>query len=343
MHVQDEGCMCDKPRAAVADDEGNLVCPACGVITGMQEPIESCTVRDSEGADISTNTPTPWEAAGSFVNNTGRDVVGKKIQNLSWQRRASHCGQTAAASRRIAIARHVERAAGSMGIPPNITARAVDIYRRLEGTDAGGRGLSWTTVAATMLYAACREQDLPHMITDISSILDVRRKIVAKYYRKIQDTIADMKEAAACDDNDADNDADNDNDKRGAASGKASESGSQAASGRRGRQGHTRPPPLNTANPLPDSHIPLICSRIESAGGPPVKEHVRRKAYALLGHISEVERAGKRPRVIAAGAVYTACASYKTDHTQAMICRAADISEIALRYTISNFFPAGGK
>jgi len=45
------------------------------------------------------------------------------------------------------------------------------------------RGRTHTTIVAAAVYIACRETEAPHPLHDIATIVNVKRKIIAKYCR----------------------------------------------------------------------------------------------------------------------------------------------------------------
>ena len=78
--------------------------------------------------------------------------------------------------------RELREAAERLLLPHNVTDEATCIYTRsLEAGLAKGRPLA--QIAASSLYAACREKNMPATLDDVAAASGVRRKAVARWYR----------------------------------------------------------------------------------------------------------------------------------------------------------------
>ena len=78
--------------------------------------------------------------------------------------------------------RELREAAERLLLPHNVTDEATCIYTRsLEAGLAKGKPLY--QIAASSLYAACREKNIPTTLDDVAAASGVRRKAVARWYR----------------------------------------------------------------------------------------------------------------------------------------------------------------
>ena len=78
--------------------------------------------------------------------------------------------------------RELKKASERLLLPHNVTGEATCIYTRSLKTGlAKGRPL--IQIAASSLYAACREKNIPTTLDDVASASGVRRKAVARWYR----------------------------------------------------------------------------------------------------------------------------------------------------------------
>ena len=78
--------------------------------------------------------------------------------------------------------RELREASERLLLPHNVTGEATCIYTRsLKAGLAKGRPL--IQIAASSLYAACREKNIPTTLDDVASASGVRRKAVARWYR----------------------------------------------------------------------------------------------------------------------------------------------------------------
>jgi transcription initiation factor TFIIB len=178
-------------------DHAEIVCADCGLVleenivdTGpewrafdMQQ--ENALAR--AGPPMSTTLPD--KGLSTEISPTNRDYYGRSISNRNqsmlfrmrkWQRRAR---ASKSAERNMAVAmREMQAVATNLKLPRRIQETAAFIYRRaIQEQSLSGRAIEM--VAASALYAACRDTETPRTLKDIGGASNIKRKDIARCYR----------------------------------------------------------------------------------------------------------------------------------------------------------------
>jgi transcription initiation factor TFIIB len=82
----------------------------------------------------------------------------------------------------------IDRMASSMGVPDSVCEVSAVIYRRSLTEDLI-RGRSIEGVATAALYAACRQEDLPRSLDEITAVSRVEKTEIGRTYRYVADEL----------------------------------------------------------------------------------------------------------------------------------------------------------
>jgi transcription initiation factor TFIIB len=185
-------------RQLVQDYErAELVCQSCGLV--IDDDIinrgpewrafdsDQWMKRSRVGApmtltihDKGLSTMIDWRNRDSY----GRAISYKNRAQLyrlrKWQRRIRVSNAT---ERNLAFAlSELDRMASALGLPRNLRETAAMVYR--DAVDKNLiRGRSVEGVAATALYAACRQCSVPRTLDEIAEVSRVSRKEIGRTYR----------------------------------------------------------------------------------------------------------------------------------------------------------------
>jgi len=130
--------------------------------------------------DKGLSTMIDWRNKDSY----GRSISSKNRAQLyrlrKWQRRIRVSNAT---ERNLAFAlSELDRMASALGLPRNIRETSALIYR--DAVDKNLiRGRSIEGVAASTLYAACRQCSVPRTLDEIAEVSRVSRKEIGRTYR----------------------------------------------------------------------------------------------------------------------------------------------------------------
>jgi len=130
--------------------------------------------------DKGLSTMIDWRNKDSY----GRSISSKNRAQLyrlrKWQRRIRVSNAT---ERNLAFAlSELDRMASALGLPRNIRETSAMVYR--DAVDRNLiRGRSIEGVAASTLYAACRQCSVPRTLDEIAEVSRVSRKEIGRTYR----------------------------------------------------------------------------------------------------------------------------------------------------------------
>ena len=190
---------CPECAGAIISDEkhGESHCRACGLVIDEEEidhgpewrsfSQEQKDQRSRVGApqtkmhhDGELTTAISWQDQDA----AGRVLPGQKRAQMHRLRRWQQRIRTAnAGERNLELAfSEINRMASSMGIPKSTREVASMIYRQaLEGDLLRGRSIEGMSSAA--LYAACREEQFPRSLDEVTTVSRVDRNEIGRAYR----------------------------------------------------------------------------------------------------------------------------------------------------------------
>jgi len=190
---------CESSSLIASADGGELVCDDCGLV------IEEGTIdrgpewrafdhserqqKSRVGApttqtmhDKGLTTTIDWKDKDAY----GRSISSKKRSQMHRLRRWQERIRTKDAGERnlqFALS-EIDRMASALGVPRSVREVASVIYRRALDDDLI-RGRSIEGVATAALYAACRQEDIPRSLEEVSDVSRVEQKEIGRTYRYI--------------------------------------------------------------------------------------------------------------------------------------------------------------
>jgi transcription initiation factor TFIIB len=187
-------------RVLVHDRErAELVCQSCGLVIDDEFIDRGPEWRafDAEQRNKRARTGAPMtmtihdKGLSTMIDWRNKDSYGRSISSKNraqlyrlrkWQRRIRVSNAT---ERNLAFAlSELDRMASALGLPRNIRESSAVVYR-----DAVDKNLfcgrSIEGVAASALYAACRQCSVPRTLDEIAEVSRVSRKEIGRTYRFI--------------------------------------------------------------------------------------------------------------------------------------------------------------
>ncbi len=176
-----------------------LVCEDCGLVIDQDFIDHGPEWRafDSEQREKKARTGSPMtyrrhdKGLSTNISWQNRDAYGKTIPTRNraqlyrlrkWQTRTRISDGT---ERNLAIAlSNLDRMSSSLSLPRNVRETAAMIYRRTVRQKLT-RGRSIEGVSAAVLYAACRQCNVPRTLEEISSVAQIKKKEIGRNYREI--------------------------------------------------------------------------------------------------------------------------------------------------------------
>jgi transcription initiation factor TFIIB len=176
-----------------------LVCEKCGLVIDAEMIDHGPEWRafDNEQRDKKTRTGSPMtytihdKGLTTTISWQNRDAYGHSIPTRNraqlyrlrkWQVRTRISGGT---ERNLAQAlANLDRMSSALGLPRNVRETAAMIYRRAVRQKLA-RGRTIDGVTAAVLYAACRQCNVPRTLDEISNISQMKKKEIGRNYRNI--------------------------------------------------------------------------------------------------------------------------------------------------------------
>jgi transcription initiation factor TFIIB len=176
-----------------------LVCEDCGLVIDQDFIDHGPEWRafDSEQREKKARTGSPMtfrrhdKGLSTNIGWQNRDAYGKTIPTRNraqlyrlrkWQTRTRISDGT---ERNLAIAlSNLDRMSSSLSLPRNVRETAAMIYRKTVRQKLT-RGRSIEGVSAAVLYAACRQCNVPRTLEEISSVAQIKKKEIGRNYREI--------------------------------------------------------------------------------------------------------------------------------------------------------------
>jgi len=176
-----------------------LVCEKCGLVIDAEMIDHGPEWRafDNEQREKKTRTGSPMtytihdKGLSTNISWQNRDAYGKSIPTRNraqlyrlrkWQTRTRISDGT---ERNLALAlTALDRMSSSLSLPRNVRETAAVIYRKAVRKNLI-RGRSIEGVTAAVLYAACRQCNVPRTLEEVSTITEMKKKEIGRNYRNI--------------------------------------------------------------------------------------------------------------------------------------------------------------
>jgi len=176
-----------------------LVCEKCGLVidTEMMDLGPEWRAFDHEQREKKARTGSPMtytihdKGLSTHIGWQNRDAYGKSIPTRNraqlyrlrkWQTRTRISDGT---ERNLAIALSaLDRMSSTLSLPRNVRETAAMIYRKAVRQKLI-RGRSIEGVTAAVLYAACRQCNVPRTLEEISHVAQMKKKEIGRNYRNI--------------------------------------------------------------------------------------------------------------------------------------------------------------
>jgi len=190
---------CSSTHLARDHSHAELVCEKCGLVIDAEIIDHGPEWRafDSEQREKRARVGAPMtytvhdKGLSTTIGWQNRDSYGHSIPTRNraqlyrlrkWQTRTRISNGT---ERNLALALSVlDRMSSSLGLPRNVRETAAMIYRRAVRQKLI-RGRSIEGVSAAVLYAACRQCNVPRTLEEISHVAQMQKKEVGRNYRNI--------------------------------------------------------------------------------------------------------------------------------------------------------------
>jgi transcription initiation factor TFIIB len=197
MPIDGKCVRCGKPALMEAVPDGERLCGNCGLVVterSVDQGPDWRSFRD-EGEDRArAGAPTSITygdmGLSTVIGSSNRDASGRAfgigMRSTIWRLRRWDNRSHAFASEKslIAALNEMRKTAEKLGLSQAVSERAAYIFRK---AFARGhlRGRSIVGVAAAALYAAIRDTGTPRTLKDIAAATNMKRKDVARDYRKL--------------------------------------------------------------------------------------------------------------------------------------------------------------
>jgi transcription initiation factor TFIIB len=195
----DVKCQLDtcKTYPAITDSErGEIICGGCGLIL-LQNMADASYQNNGYTSEdfmkLARTGPatslTMYDRGLSTVIGTNKDSSGKTLSSKTkyefnrlrtWDQR-SKSRKTASFSKAFTLLHGMKT---KLGISNNVVEDAAYIYRKAVGAKLT-RGRTMASLISASLYAACRENNIPRTLDDISNAGNVERRILSRDLRTI--------------------------------------------------------------------------------------------------------------------------------------------------------------
>lgn len=177
-------------------ERGELICATCGLVISDSMVDEGPEWRafDSDQRDKRARTGAPIKlmrpnkGLSTEIDQYNRDIRGVKINTKKqaqlyrmrkWHKRSSI---QSSVERNLAIAlTELDKIASYLGLHESIREEAALMYRRC--IEKGVRGKNIEALVAAVIYAVCRQRNMPRTLAEIAQVSGVKRKDIGRTYR----------------------------------------------------------------------------------------------------------------------------------------------------------------
>jgi transcription initiation factor TFIIB len=176
-----------------------LVCSKCGLVIDAELIDQGPEWRafDSEQREKKARTGSPMtytihdKGLSTNIGWQNRDAYGRSIPTRNraqiYRLRKWHARTRISdyADRNLAIALStLDRMSSTLGLPRNVRETAAMIYRKAVRKKLI-RGRSIDGIAAAVLYAACRQCNVPRTLNEISKVVNISNKEIGRNFRNL--------------------------------------------------------------------------------------------------------------------------------------------------------------
>ena len=190
---------CDSEHLIKDYSRAEVVCNNCGLVidTDLIDHGPEWRAFDTEQREKKARTGSPMtytihdKGLSTTIGWRNRDAYGKSIPTRNraqlyrirkWQRRTRISDGS---ERNLAIAlTALDRMSSTLSLPRNVRETAAMIYRKVVRRKLT-RGRSIEGVTAAVLYAACRQCNVPRTLEEISRVAALKKKEIGRNYRDI--------------------------------------------------------------------------------------------------------------------------------------------------------------
>jgi transcription initiation factor TFIIB len=190
---------CNSTHLTKDYSRAELVCEKCGLVIDAEIMDHGPEWRafDSDQREKRSRVGSPMtytihdKGLSTMIGWQNRDSYGRSIPTRNraqlyrlrkWQTRTRISDGT---ERNLAIAlTSLDRMSSSLGLPRNVRETAAMIYRKAVRRKFI-RGRSIEGVSAAVLYAACRQCNVPRTLGEISKVANMPKKEIGRNYRDI--------------------------------------------------------------------------------------------------------------------------------------------------------------
>lgn len=132
--------------------------------------------------DKGLTTTIDWRNRDANNNQLNAEKRAQMSRLRTWQQRIRTKDNK---ERNLKLAfNEIERMGSALGLPENVQTMASVIYRKALAKNTI-RGRSIEAVASASLYAACRQENIPRSLEEITNVARVERKDIGRTYRHI--------------------------------------------------------------------------------------------------------------------------------------------------------------
>jgi len=178
-------------------EKGELVCKECGHVFEDEQVDLSKEWRSFDGDEYSdkarTGSPLQYsklnQGVSTMIERGGRDARGNKLSSetreqmyrlIRWHKRAAVSNSV---QRNLSIAlTELRRIASYLNIPNPLVEKAAVLYRKTVEKELI-RGRLIEAVVAAVLYAVCREANIPRTLNEMAEASGLTKKEIGRNYR----------------------------------------------------------------------------------------------------------------------------------------------------------------
>ena len=190
---------CSSLRLTKDYSRAELVCEQCGLVIDAEIMDHGPEWRafDSEQREKKARTGAPMtytihdKGLSTTISWQNRDAYGHTIPTRNraqlyrlrkWQARTRISDGT---ERNLAVAlTSLDRMSSALSLPRNVRETAAMIYRKAARNKLT-RGRTIEGITAAVLYAACRQCNVPRTLEEISKVSQMKKKEIGRNYRNI--------------------------------------------------------------------------------------------------------------------------------------------------------------
>ncbi|WP_436906691.1 transcription initiation factor IIB [Halosimplex marinum] len=190
---------CESSALVTSADGGEIVCEDCGLIidegnidrgpewrafnhSERQEKSRVGAPTTQTMHDKGLTTQIDWKDKDAYGRSLSSEKRSQMHRLRKWQERIR---TKDAGERNLQFAlSEIDRMASALGVPRSVREVASVIYRRALDEDLI-RGRSIEGVATACLYAACRQEDIPRSLEEVSEVSRVEQKEIGRTYRYV--------------------------------------------------------------------------------------------------------------------------------------------------------------